>query len=213
MEFLKKHYRGIVLSFLIGVLMPAAIGPTIKADVSSDNVFSGTDTVDEVIVQYHLIANAYTNIYLVILTDENYQDYSATSYVPASDCSNANVTTFCLAVLLDGLLVDFEEKLRDMENDYDVTTEEGASGSTINSAITQALSNREKIDIEIQAARDTLDLTLAVYNQVQTVYPIHKELADIIANMETYRDNLAAIRSQMELYPSKFNNATSATCK
>ena len=193
--------------------MPAAIGPTIKADVSSDNVFSGTDTVDEVIVQYHLIANAYTNIYLVILTDENYQDYSATSYVPASDCSNANVTTFCLAVLLDGLLVDFEEKLRDMENDYDVTTEEGASGSTINSAITQALSNREKIDIEIQAARDTLDLTLAVYNQVQTVYPIHKELADIIANMETYRDNLAAIRSQMELYPSKFNNATSATCK
>lgn len=211
MDFLKKHYRGIALSFLIGVLMPAALGPTLKADVSSDNFFDGIDTVDEVVVVYHILANDSTNLALTLLTDEEYQDYSSTDYVNPEDCSVSNVSTYCLAVSLNELLVHFEEKLRSMENDYDVDA--NTDISSLNSAITQALYDREQIEIEIQAARDTLDLTLAVYNQIQTVYPLHKEMADLIGNMETYRDNLAAIRGQMELYPSRFNNATSATCK
>ena len=211
MDFLKKHYRGIALSFLIGVLMPAALGPTLKADVSSDNFFDGIDTVDEVVVVYHILANDSTNLALTLLTDEEYQDYSSTDYVNPEYCSVSNVSTYCLAVSLNELLVHFEEKLRSMENDYDVDA--NTDISSLNSAITQALYDREQIEIEIQAARDTLDLTLAVYNQIQTVYPLHKEMADLIGNMETYRDNLAAIRGQMELYPSRFNNATSATCK
>jgi hypothetical protein len=213
MEFFKKHYRGIAISFLIGVLLPAALGPSLKADISSENYFQGVETVDEVVVQYHLISNVFVNMYLDLITDSDFQDATALAYVDPLECSFFNQSTYCLAVLMDDLLVDFEEKLRAMENDYDVSSATGADINSLSSAVTQALNDREKIDHEIQVARDTLDLTLAVYNQVQTVYPLHKELADLVGNMESYRDNLAAIRSQLELYPSKFNNATSATCK
>jgi len=213
MEFLKKHYRGLALSFLIGVLLPAAIGPTIQADVSSDNVFVNTETVEEVIIQYHLISNSYVNMYLELVTNESYQDYEATAFVNDEDCSNANVTTYCLAVIMNDLLVDFEEKLRDMENSYDVYSEDIENPTSVSEAVTQAIGQRGQINNEIEAARDTLDVTLSIYNQVQTVYPMHKEMADLIINLEEYRDNLAAVRSQVELYPSRFNNATSATCK
>lgn len=213
MDFIKKHYRGLVLSFLIGVLMPAALGPTIQANVSSDNVFEGTQSVEEVIIQYHLIANSYVNMYLELVTNENYQDYDATAFVSEEDCSDGNVTTYCLAVIMNDLLVDFEEKLRSMENSFDVYSEDSGSPTSVTQAVTQAIGERDRINSEIEAARDTLDLTLSVYNQVQTVYPMHKEMADLITNLEQYRDNLAAVRSQLELYPSRFNNATSPTCK
>jgi len=212
-DFIKKHYRGLVLSFLFGILLPPALGSNLSANVTSENAFAGIESVDEVVVQYHLLANAYTNSYLEALTNEAYQDYNATAYVSSEECSNGNVTTYCLAVLMNDLLVDFELKLNSMKDQSDFSHLDGSSINSLEEGLGKALSDQNKIEQEIEAARDTLDLTLSVYNQVQSVYPLHKELADLIANMETYRDNLAAIRGQMELYPSRFNNATSPTCK
>lgn len=212
-EFFKRHYRGLMLAFLVGVLLPPALSGNLSASVADSNHFEGLETVDEVVIQYHLLANDLTNAYLLTLTDESYQEANATAYVGDEECSNKNVTTYCLAVAMNELLVDFELKLRSMENELDLEPEEGETMNTLESGIGKALADRNKIDREIQAARDSLDLTLAVYNQVQSVYPLHKELADLISNLEGYRDNLASIRGQMELYPSRFNNATSPTCK
>lgn len=200
-----------MLSFLIGVLLPAAMSGNLKANISEDNFFEGIETVDEVVVKYHLVANSYVNYYLTNVTDEEIQDYSVTAYVADDECSNENLTTYCLSVIMNELLVDFELKLRSMEGEISFPTDQGTP--SFSEAFSMALNDRAKIDREIQAARDSLDLTLAVYNQVQSVYPLHKELADLIGNMETYRDSLSAIRSKMELFPSRFNNATSPSCK
>ncbi len=211
-NFLKKHYRGLALSFLIGTLISPLFGQGLKADITNANFFEGIDSVDEVVVQYHLLVNEAVNKYLEKLTDEDYQDYEATAYVSADECSDANVSTYCLAVLLNEYLLDFELKLRSMETDLDLYDEEDTAITDLDSAFVKVLNDNAKIDREIKVARSSLDLTLAVYNQVASVYPLHKEMADLILNMENYRNNLAEIRRQMELYPSRFNNATSPYC-
>ena len=84
---------------------------------------------------------------------------------------------------------------------------------TISEALDKATEQRTTFEDQEVLAEQALDLTLAIYNQVQVVYPVHTELSILISNLENYRSNLAKIRDVIEFYPSKFNGASTAQCK
>ena len=66
---------------------------------------------------------------------------------------------------------------------------------------------------EITAARDSLDLTLAVYNQAQLIYPVHQSFVELQKSLEGFRDALADVRDVIEPYPGRFNDALTITCQ
>lgn len=196
------------LAFLGGMLMPQFEGGNIKTSILEYGL-PGSKLEDD-IIRFHLQVNETTNDYLDKLTstDEPNVDY------PTSEegCSEDNVSTFCLASVLNEELTAFEigmlfhkDNFRDATDDFEAIT--------IGDAMKQQELRGSLIDSEIEAARKAVNLTLAVYNQAQLTYPVHEEFIKMVNNLEEYRDNLADIRTVIEQYPYKFNNATTTQCK
>ena len=71
---------------------------------------------------------------------------------------------------------------------------------------------RNKIGNEIDFAQQALDQGLAAYNEFQMALPLHREYQEIIKSLEAYRDAVAAIRKEVELYPSTFLDVTTTAC-
>lgn len=69
-----------------------------------------------------------------------------------------------------------------------------------------------KIDREIEIARQTLDQALAAYNELSIALPLHRKYQEVITSLEKYRDNVSAIRSEIDLYPATFLNVTTPAC-
>jgi predicted DNA-binding protein YlxM (UPF0122 family) len=118
--------------------------------------------------------------------------------------------------VLNQNLGEFEKYLVSHKSEYNFSEYEGEDGSSVISleeAFEAASAQRSTVNDQIVSAENTLDLTLAIYNQVQIVYPVHAELVELIKNMEDYRTKLSKVRDILELYPSKFNGATTAQCK
>lgn len=69
-----------------------------------------------------------------------------------------------------------------------------------------------KIDREIEIARQTLDQALAAYNELSIALPLHRKYQEVITSLEKYRDNVSAIRREIDLYPATFLNVTTPAC-
>lgn len=219
-----KWVKWFALAFVAGLLLPRSYGPLLSAN-SLDGIYDDYTNLDEVIKAYHLNSNAIVNYYLERLLDPNQAEYGYVSYppdlpnedgAPIPNCSENNVSTFCLAVALNENLEDFGKYLQKHQNDVDFGTAEDGDASTLvtlNDALKMASSQRNTVDAQVQLSEETLDLTLAIYNQVQLVYPLHAEMLTLIENLDDYRSNLAELRNLIERYPSKFNGASTAQCK
>ncbi len=78
---------------------------------------------------------------------------------------------------------------------------------------TLAVSGRvAKIDREISASKQALDVTLATYDELKTAWTMHKRYIKIYENLVIFRDKMAEIRHQVEEFPSKFIDATTTMC-
>lgn len=216
------HYsvKWLLLAFVAGFILPRAYGDfglASSTDASSD--YDEYETVDEALKAYHLATNTITNYYLENLMNEDAAQNGYVNFPPEDgtcEAMGSNVSTYCLAVILNDNLVEFEKYLLSHKNELDTSTsntEDEAAPVTLDEALQQATEQRRTFEDQKEAAEDALDLTLAIYNQVQVVYPIHKELLTTISDLEDYRSNLAAIRDIIEKYPSKFNGASTAQCK
>lgn len=207
-----------MLAFLGGFFLPASYGNFLQASSLQDQETPYDSMVlDEAILSYHTGVNATVNEYLEHLLDANAAEYGYVNYPPEDDlCTPNNFSTYCLAVRLNQELLGFEiylEKNKDKVNDLleDERKEEGVV--SLEDALEAATAQRTAINDQILLARDALDLSLAVYDQVQIVYPVHVQMNALIRNMEEYRDQLAAVRRVVELYPSKFNGASTIQCQ
>lgn len=219
-----KVLKWFVLAFVAGFLLPRSYGPVLTADLLGyqKTQYDGLE-LEEAIKAFHLANNEIVNSYLELLLDPDYASLGYVSYPPdledttqpLCDADQKNVSTFCLAVVLNTNLEEFNKYLVKEQDKLDFTPEdeETAAPRSLDDALEAASSQRTIVDNQILLAEDTLDLTLAVYNQVQIVYPIHEEMLDLIRNLDDYRGNLAEIRNIIELYPSKFNGASTAQCK
>lgn len=195
------------LCFVLGLIMPRLTGANLQANVLSYDDLN----LENALVEYHLWANETTNKYIARLMTET---DPLVSY-PISDeaCGIDNISTYCLAVQLNAEMIRMEESLVNRRDD--IVFEDYVDGPLFNldAALTQASNRASSIDSEIQAARDALDLNLAVYNQIQTVYPIHHALQAMVKDLDTYNTNLAALRNTIEGYPKHFQNASTIHCK
>gem|GEM_PF-1118103 len=212
--FLKKYFRFFVLAFVLGFFVEYVNPQLFKADltgITDDYYETEFASLEDAIVGYHLKANEITNTYIELLLDEDSGEYGFVSFPPSDDgCDLSNLSTYCLAVALNENLTSFEKYLAGKTQEIEFDPEETLSLKT---GATYAEAQNTTLEDQIAVASDGVDLTLAVYNQLQTVYPLHSELSDLFINMVDYKNNLTKIRGILELYPSKFNGATTAQCK
>lgn len=199
-----------ILAFLGGYVAPW--NPD-NAQASILEYGKGNATLERDAIRFHLQVNETVNDFLEVLIGEEEPnvEYVATS----EDCDESNVSTFCLAIVLNEELLAFEKGMLIHKERFREITEnaEEDERKTLKEAIKSQASRTLLADSEIEAARKAIDLALAVYNETQIAYPVHKELVRMINNLEEYRDNLAEIRDTIELYPSRFNDATTIKCK
>ena len=70
-----------------------------------------------------------------------------------------------------------------------------------------------RIDRELDIAKKSLDQGLATYNELQMALPLHVKYQAVITALAEYRDKVATIRKQVELYPSTFLDVSTTSCK
>lgn len=210
-----------MLAFVVGFLFPRTYGPLLTSNSFGvgDSIYDGL-TLTEGVKRFHLENNGIVNVFLEQLLDPDYATLGYVSYPPDLEGSTEpncedNVSTFCLAVYLNYNLEEFEVFLQKNKDKLNFGTAEDDSSNpiTLEDAFEEASAQRSLVDTQTLLAEDTIDLTLAVYNQVQIVYPVHEEMLALIQNLDDYRGNLASVRDVIEKYPSKFNGASTAQCK
>lgn len=206
-----QYGRWFVLAFALGFLLPRANPGLFQADVT--NIYDKY-SLEDALVEYHLTANTVTNAYLKLLTDSNSEKLGYVDY-PSDDsqCDGKNVSTYCLAVVLNNNLTQFEESMTARVGTFDTANGDFSTVTDLHTALQQASSQQEVIQSQVSTAEDALDLALSVYNQIQTVYPLHVELTKFYDNLQDYSKNLSTLRHTLSAYPSKFNGATSTDCK
>jgi hypothetical protein len=197
------------MSLIIGMAMPQIFGGNLSADILDNKYSDSKLSLEDVIVKYHLNVNDITNQYIETLITE--EDPIVLYPVNSEDCNEANVSSYCLSLILNDEFKDLEIALADRQED--VVPKGADLEARIDDAIKQSADRKLLINDELEVAKDTLDLTLETYNQIQLVYPLHKEFLTLIENLEDYRDNLGALRAVIDLFPSKFNDATTIHCQ
>lgn len=70
-----------------------------------------------------------------------------------------------------------------------------------------------RIDREVDIARQTLDQALATYNELALSLPMHQKYKQMMSLLEDYRDKVADIRHAVDLYPITFLDITTPACK
>jgi len=209
-----------VLAFAIGFLVPHSTGGFLLTDateVPSD--YDEYATVDLAMQAYHIYNNYVVNWYLDSLLNPDQAQSGYVSYPPEdSECEafGTNVSSYCLAVILNDNLKQYEIYLAKHKDELAAQTNADGTDSgtiTLDEALKSATEQRRTFEDQAKVSEDALDLTLALYNQVQIVYPVHKELDTLRSNLEDYLKNLANLRDVIEKYPSKFNGASTAQCK
>lgn len=70
----------------------------------------------------------------------------------------------------------------------------------------------EAVKREIDSAKQTLDVTLATYDELKTAWAMHNRYIEIYESLVKYRDKMVEIRHQIEEFPAKFINATTTMC-
>lgn len=232
-NFFIQYGRYFLLAFVLGFMLPRFDGGNLQASSSQYDeyykTYSGINTLDAMILEFHKNMNATTNDYIERLLAS--KDPNVLYPASDADCEKgSNLSTYCLAVVLNVRLWAFEAALADRkdtleelkntvqnsESAEDQEDEEAGSSDrpdTLDAAIQFANQQSLVVEEQMENAEDALDLTLAVYNQIQIVWPLHVELTDFRTNLEGFRDNLAKVRDVIEGYPGKFNGASTAQCK
>lgn len=225
-HFFIQYGRFFLLAFVLGFLIPRLGGGSLQASTLGYEpyykTYSGIHTLDEMIVAFHKSMNEATNKKLT----QMFASPNPNVLYPTEDsaCGSDNLSTYCLAYDLNNNLLGFEkalaerkdtlEELDDLVNaEEEEDTEEVDRTDTLSTAIAFANQQALVVEEQTQNAEDALDLTLAVYNQIQIVYPLHVELETFRTNLEHFRDGLAKVRDVIEGYPGKFNGASTAQCK
>lgn len=208
LSFSQHRSKWILAAFLGGLLIPQWVAPLLSANVSNPY---GSLELNEAVENFHEQMNDITNDFIERLVDEDNPEVT----FPQDDesCEDTNVSTYCLSEQLNEELYLFEVNMASRVDRFDIEVDEDSSQITLEQAITASNARKNSIDAQIQQARDTVELSLALYNQIQLVYPVHQELLTLTSNLEEYRNLLADVRDSVELYPADFHDAVTLQCQ
>lgn len=225
LHFVKEYKKLLIVAFIAGLFLPKLYSPSLQASLINYSQY-GDDT-EEALIDYHVQVNEITNEFINTLLSE--EDPNVLYVENATDCESGNVSTYCLAVKLNEELLGLELYLVDHLDD--VTTSETITGDDVDDSseinynsledvIAASAKQKTMVLDEMEAAEDSLDLLLYVYNQLQLVYPVHKALnsdsktdSSLMKSLENLNNALSDVRGDIEQLPSKFNDATMVECK
>lgn len=197
-------------SLLVLVVM-VATSATFSVFASSEKVLSSADGK---INAYHEKMNNLFNEKIEklgeILDEENFfmnPDFKGPK--DPNKCDENNVSTYCVSVEATKIYIDFINQMEATKNELPLD-----SGATTSMELLNAKAARdEKINIELESAKQVLDATLSAYNEYRLAYPLHKKYVTLINNLTKYRSGLESTTRQVSKFPGKFIDSTSTQCK
>ncbi|KKQ68037.1 MAG: hypothetical protein US89_C0011G0018 [Candidatus Peregrinibacteria bacterium GW2011_GWF2_38_29] len=124
-----------------------------------------------------------------------------------------NVSTYCVAVRAAKLYMDYQVRLEYVKGSIDIGLFNN-SGVVGQDGIVADLAAKGKAVLkEIEDSKKALDVTVNAYKEFQYAYPMHKAYEKTFNLLVKYRDLLGEIRGQVEVFPSKFIDATTSKCE
>lgn len=195
----------------------------LHGEIFRTDIEEAEDEIEALSLAYHNTLNDIFNVRIeaitalgeniaVIAPPELMRDETGqiTSRAPcAGGGGTQNLSTYCLAMDTSKEYFQFRAALVEArrlaseragglkKNDEDILT----YGQAIN-----------RIDREIEIARQTMDSALSAYNELQLALPMHYKYISVIKALEQYRDKVSDIRRQIEQYPETFIDLTTTAC-
>lgn len=184
-----------------------------------------------VISDYHNYVNGVFNEYTKVMISASISDKRGDPPEKAENCPNdpsSNFSTFCLAVNLlgddgknDRGYINYKNALQKRRNDLVDKAEKDPTNPFSQAALNMmdsmtAVRNfaikKTNLDHEIDAAKKALDVSLATYDELRVLYPMHKEYLKIFDALVNYRDKLVEVRKQTDQFPATFIDVTTSKC-
>jgi len=164
--------------------------------------------LDDAVSAYHETLNTIFNKKLEIMVEA---DDPVTEPPSATEpCTETNVSTYCVA---EAAISEYMKFMAGLSEHALYSTDAGDKSTSIGELTDSAASRSQIISMEKEYALKTIDTALAVYNEFQIMYPLHKEYQDLIKIFETYNTALADFRTELAAWPSEFIDASTTDCK
>ncbi|EKD64266.1 MAG: hypothetical protein ACD_51C00032G0001 [uncultured bacterium] len=204
-----KNWRLLSAVLLIAVVVNMRIISAATEEVTNKYAYNPEKPVafEDTIIAYHTNVNEIFNENINTLINTNPEDLNLDYDADCKDKNgNPNISTFCVAKKVVDEYVEFAEGIQTY-SDTDL-------GDSMTLAIvSQVLFERgTMIDLEKEAAFNAMDQTLAVYNELQVMYPLHQQYGVLIETLESYNNALAKWRTSISQWPSEFIDATTNKC-
>ncbi|MBU1019340.1 MAG: hypothetical protein ABII07_04760 [Patescibacteria group bacterium] len=202
MKKILKNWRITTAVLLLAIFLNWQI---IEAATDDSSKYSSDhyDTFYDSVTAYHTNINDIFNKRLELLVSGEGE-----REVPTA-CSEDNVTTYCVAEAVTKEYIEFTKGVDTFS--YVIDVEDGKK--YLIDDLTQIMSDRATIiDLEKEAAYKAMDMTLAIYNEFQIMYPIHLEYEATIEALESYNKQLSKWRDALSEWPTDFIDVSTNKC-
>jgi hypothetical protein len=223
LKFVLKNVIVLASFSLLGFLS-VYLPSIVMAEPLGSNAYENPDFPFAIVKSsYHDAMNEFFNSKLEILSeileDENFYE-DERFIVPdgvntenyKENCPEDNVSTFCISMQALEIYDTYIQTLNLMKDKL-ISREERGDEINIEGILQLTSSRNTNISDEIIEAEKALMMTVSAYNEYRIAYPMHIENQKIIKSLIKYRRELMWVRRWVELFPSRFVDATSAYCK
>lgn len=185
-------------------------------------------SISQVMTAYHTYINDTVNSYTSTMLAASLTDKRGNPPENSNNCPDdpqKNFSTYCLAVQLigdDGKnfkgFINYKTALQNRRNklaDKDPLNPyaQGAVNMVDSlTAIRYFAIRQTNLDQEIDNAKKAIDTTLATYDELRILYPMHEEYVNIFNALVNYRDKLVEVRHETDQFPSRFIDVTTSKC-
>lgn len=166
-----------------------------------ESKYAKYDNISDAVVAYNVNVNEIFNDKMELLVA------GKGNTEPTEDCSEDNVTTYCVAKAVVTEYMEFESGLDKYTSEISIVDIE-----TLSEATDVYVESFALIRDELDAARSAMDLALAIYNEFQIMSPLHDQYEVIIESLESYNKELSKWRDALQFWPGDFIDVSTNKC-
>ena len=215
-----QQLKNILVSGAVAVITAAVMfgGWTIYAETKLDPYLTFTNPADGFdLVQnaYHKAMNQYFNDkmdnFLALIEqypDDFFNQNAFKAPDTAAECTENNVSSYCVGLGAMELYLSYMETLVEMQDFVPVT-----DGTTQAEKFAAVEARDAKIEAEIEEARTVMEAAVGIYDEYRLSYPVHIRYEKVITSLRKYQIALEKVRFQVEGFPIKLIDSTSAYCE